>query len=207
MLDKFGERIKVLQSLKGGVCMKTRVSVFLAVVVLCAGLCTAFAVNLFAAEESSSASDAVAPEQAQKGEISSDRQQIGEEKDVMKGNAQAARQEEKNLRDKMREAYKSGDRETAKSLKEELKTTHQENVQQKKEGLGKIKEMRQELKSDIKEAHPRPLPHHRRDIDNNPPGPRGGTGTNWENRPGPAGGPGASPNRKPVGGGPRGGKK
>jgi hypothetical protein len=29
--------------------------------------------------------------------------------------------------------------------------------------------------------------------DDNPPGPRGGPGTNWENPPGPAGGPGASP--------------
>lgn len=31
------------------------------------------------------------------------------------------------------------------------------------------------------------------DRDNNPPGPRGGPGTNWENPPGPRGGPGASP--------------
>ena len=35
------------------------------------------------------------------------------------------------------------------------------------------------------------------DLDNNPPGPRGGPGTNWENPPGPAGGPGTSPNRRP----------
>lgn len=34
-----------------------------------------------------------------------------------------------------------------------------------------------------------------RDWDNNPPGWRGGPGTNWENPAGPAGGPGASPNR------------
>lgn len=33
------------------------------------------------------------------------------------------------------------------------------------------------------------------DRDNNPPGPRGGPGTNWENPPGPGGGPGASPDR------------
>lgn len=33
------------------------------------------------------------------------------------------------------------------------------------------------------------------DRDNNPPGPRGGPGTNWENPPGPDGGPGASPDR------------
>lgn len=32
------------------------------------------------------------------------------------------------------------------------------------------------------------------DRDDNPPGPIGGPGTNWENPPGPIGGPGASPN-------------
>ena len=36
------------------------------------------------------------------------------------------------------------------------------------------------------------------DPDNNPPGPRGGAGTNWENPPGPRGGPGASPDAKPF---------
>lgn len=36
------------------------------------------------------------------------------------------------------------------------------------------------------------------DRDNNPPGPRGGPGTNWENPPGPDGGPGASPDRHPF---------
>ena len=34
------------------------------------------------------------------------------------------------------------------------------------------------------------------DRDNNPPGPIGGAGTNWENPPGPRGGPGASPDRR-----------
>tara|TARA_R110002167_G_scaffold34751_23_gene111139 strand:+ start:566 stop:949 length:384 start_codon:yes stop_codon:yes gene_type:complete len=36
---------------------------------------------------------------------------------------------------------------------------------------------------------------YRYDFDDNPPGPRGGWGTNWENPPGPVGGPGASPDR------------
>ncbi|MFT3898562.1 MAG: hypothetical protein QM719_12885 [Thermomonas sp.] len=36
--------------------------------------------------------------------------------------------------------------------------------------------------------------HH--DHDNNPPGPAGGPGTNWENPPGWKGGPGASPDRR-----------
>ena len=34
------------------------------------------------------------------------------------------------------------------------------------------------------------------DRDDNPPGPVGGPGTNWENPPGPVGGPGASPDRR-----------
>jgi hypothetical protein len=38
-------------------------------------------------------------------------------------------------------------------------------------------------------------PQHHPDRDNNPPGPKGGPGTNWENPPRPAGGPGASPDR------------
>lgn len=36
------------------------------------------------------------------------------------------------------------------------------------------------------------------DRDDNPPGPIGGPGTNWENPPGPVGGPGASPDRRAV---------
>ncbi|NWH07565.1 MAG: hypothetical protein HXY22_02770 [Alphaproteobacteria bacterium] len=36
-----------------------------------------------------------------------------------------------------------------------------------------------------------------KDYDNNPPGPAGGPGTNWENPRGPVGGPGASPHRRP----------
>jgi hypothetical protein len=37
------------------------------------------------------------------------------------------------------------------------------------------------------------IAHPHRDRDNNPPGPAGGSGTNWENPPGWRGGPGASP--------------
>jgi len=41
-----------------------------------------------------------------------------------------------------------------------------------------------------------PFDRCRYDRDDNPPGPAGGPGTNWENPPGPAGGPGASPDRR-----------
>jgi hypothetical protein len=36
------------------------------------------------------------------------------------------------------------------------------------------------------------------DYDDNPPGRRGGPGTNWENPPGPVGGPGTSPDRRAL---------
>jgi len=39
---------------------------------------------------------------------------------------------------------------------------------------------------------------HAGDRDDNPPGPKGGGGTNWENPPGPTGGPGASPDQRPL---------
>ena len=57
-------------------------------------------------------------------------------------------------------------------------------------------------KTEFRQGH-----KNRQDKDNNPPGPKGGPGTNWENRPGPQGGPGASPDRRSGGehrgGGPR----
>jgi hypothetical protein len=40
------------------------------------------------------------------------------------------------------------------------------------------------------------MPAAAQDRDNNPPGQRGGPGTNWENPRGPRGGPGASPDRR-----------
>lgn len=66
------------------------------------------------------------------------------------------------------------------------------------DGNGQIdrKELKQARK--FRKIHPR----HRYqentnyDYDNNPPGPVGGNGTNWENVPGPQGGTGASPNYK-----------
>ncbi len=67
--------------------------------------------------------------------------------DTAKDNAASARQEEKDLREQINQAIQSGDMETAKALKEQLKTMHQENIEQKKEDLGSLRESRQELKS------------------------------------------------------------
>ena len=69
--------------------------------------------------------------------------------------------------------------------REKMKTATPEERQQL---IQDVREKRQEQRENRQEA--------RRDRDNNPPGPVGGRGTNWENRPGPQGGPGAGPNRQ-----------
>ena len=76
--------------------------------------------------------------------------------------------------------------ERTEARKEHRKEEFKERVD--KDGNGEIsKAERQNAKEHLKK---------RFDRDDNPPGPRGGRGTNWENPPGPKGGPGASPNRK-----------
>ncbi|MDD5130869.1 MAG: hypothetical protein PHS66_07495, partial [Candidatus Omnitrophica bacterium] len=77
-----------------------------------------------------------------------------------------------------------------------LMLMHQDNVQEKIEDKKELQADVRQLKSDIKEARQEGYLPLRIDKDNNPPGPKGGVGTNWENPPGPKGGPGASPNRK-----------
>lgn len=136
-----------------------------------------------------------------KQEVNSDKQDIKAAHQAMKQNAQAARTEEKQLQQQIKDAVASGDMATANQLKAQLKSTHQENVQEKKQDIQNLKAQKKELRQDTKGARragyppppPRPL---RVDRDNNPPGPRGGPGTNWENPAGPAGGPGASPDRR-----------
>ncbi len=81
-------------------------------------------------------------------------------------------------------------REHRQEMKEEWKENKAEWKEKKEEWKTK-KEAWKENKAEWKEEHPRL----HRDRDNNPPGPAGGKGTNWENPRGPKGGPGASPNR------------
>ena len=184
------------------------------------------AMNLFA-EETASETPAATSATDWKQEFSSDKAAIKIEKEQMKADSSAARQEENALHRQIKQALKSGDTQTAESLKAQLKTMHQENIQQKEQDKKDLKAARQEMRSDKKEARAGRRDANRdgtvdsaerardargrgnRDKDNNPPGPRGGPGTNWENRPGPQGGPGASPHRSgnQGSGGERGGRR
>jgi thioester reductase-like protein len=116
-----------------------------------------------------------------------DRQQLQEQRKEIKGNMEAARAEEKQLRLRIADALQANDTQTAAQLKEQLRAMHQENVQGMQQDKQAMQAAKQEFKNNVQEA--------RQAGDNNPPGPMGGPGTNWENRPGPQGGPGASPDR------------
>ncbi|MCX5699861.1 MAG: hypothetical protein NTX01_09255 [Candidatus Omnitrophica bacterium] len=118
-------------------------------------------------------------------EETTSKQQMQAQKQELSQNAQAARAEEDQLKQQIKAAMDSGDTQTAQQLRGQLRSVHQENLR------GKMQD-KQEMQAAKK--------------DNNPPGPKGGAGTNWENKPGLQGGPGASPNRKPKIGNPPGPK-
>ena len=161
-----------------------------------------------------------------KQQIFDDRQQLQEQRKEIKGNMEAARGEEQQLRQRIIDALQTNDLQTATQLKEELRVMHQENVQRMQQDKQAMQAAKQGLKNDVQQAQqtggnnppgpmggpgtnwenpPGPMggpgassdARPRFDRDNNPPGPKGGAGTNWENPPGPMGGPGVSPDKRP----------
>jgi len=77
---------------------------------------------------------------------------LKEQKSAMQTHAREAKQEENVLRDQIKTAVQSGDKTTAQQLRESLKTTHQENVQQRKDDKSTMKTARQDLRADRKIA-------------------------------------------------------
>ncbi|MFH1281143.1 MAG: hypothetical protein ABIH91_00265, partial [Candidatus Omnitrophota bacterium] len=132
-----------------------------------------------------------------KQQIFDDRARIQEQKEEIKGNMAASRDEERQLRQQIGAALQANDLQTANRLKENLRAMHQENMRGMQQDRQNIQADRQVLKNDLQEARQAGVLPPRVDRDNNPPGPKGGAGTNWENKPGPRGGAGASPDRKP----------
>lgn len=94
-----------------------------------------------------------------KQEISQDKQQLGEQKQAISEHAQAARTEEGQLREQVHQAMQSGNMEQVKELRDELKATHRENIQEKQADMQALRENRKDLKQDMKAAEGRrPLP-------------------------------------------------
>ena len=80
------------------------------------------------------------------------KQVLTEAKKEVKGDSQEARQEERALREQIREAEESGDSETALRLREQLREMHRENVGQMQEDKDELGELRKDLKEDKKAA-------------------------------------------------------
>lgn len=123
-------------------------------------------------------------------EIRSDRQELKDEWQVLKEDSKEAKQEERQMQQQIHEAVRAGDFDTAKSLREQLRAMHKENVQERRENKKDIQDARKELKEDIKAAHKEGvLPPHKK----------------WGNPPGynpPGRGPGNPPGYNPPGRGP-----
>jgi len=123
---------------------------------------------------------AIAQDAGYKEERAADKQAIEIQKAAIKENAAAARQEEVAIKEQIRAAEQSGDMETVKNLKEQLRATRRQNMQERQQDRHAIGEAKKEMRQDRKEARQEgnmpPPPRPRRDIDNNPPGPRGGPG-------------------------------
>jgi len=132
-----------------------------------------------------------------KQQFSDDRAQIQEQKEEIKSNMAASRDEERQLRQQIGAALQANDLQAADKLKEALRVMHQENMQGMQQDRQNMQANRQALKNDLQEARQAGVLPLRIDKDNNPPEPKGGAGTNWENKPGPQGGAGTSPNHHP----------
>jgi hypothetical protein len=70
----------------------------------------------------------------------------------MKASADAAKSEEAALKSQIKDAKKSGDTEKAKSLRSELRTTHQQNVAERRQDVKDVHAQRKELKQDRRAA-------------------------------------------------------
>lgn len=85
-----------------------------------------------------------------KEELAADKAAIKAQKDEMKTSAQAARAEEKQLKEGIREARQSGDAAKAKELKGQLKATHKENVAQMRSDKKDMRSAKKELRQDYR---------------------------------------------------------
>lgn len=180
--------------------MRTGRRVFVMAGVMLGALWAISSSNAFAQEGSSPASGA-ANAKDWKQEISSDRGEIRQDREANRGHAEAAMEEEKDLRDQIHQAARSGDHEKAESLREQWRAAHRENINERRQDLRDLRQDQQDLRSDVRDARRDGVLPPRRF---NPPGynpPGAGPG----NPPGfnpPGAGPGNPPGYNPPGAGP-----
>jgi regulatory protein YycI of two-component signal transduction system YycFG len=105
------------------------------------GLCLSLTITAIFAQEEAATTNL-------KEERSTDKQALKEQHVTIRENAQAARQEEKQLRDQIRAAMQAGDKEAAKSLQGQLRQMHQENVAQRRQNTEALKAGQKDLRKD-----------------------------------------------------------
>ncbi|MFH1799681.1 MAG: hypothetical protein ABH891_02375 [Candidatus Omnitrophota bacterium] len=175
--------------------MRKMLWVFVAVIFCGSLLCAA---KVHAEESGASTAPGLKKE-----ELAADKEAIKAQKAEMKTHAQAARTEGKSLKKQIKEAEAAGDTAKVKELQAQLQTIYKENAQERHQDRKELGDAKKELRKERVDRNNNGVVDRKekkmagkRDKDNNPPGSKGGPGTNWENPPGPKGGPGASPDRK-----------
>lgn len=108
-----------------------------------------------------------------KQELTFDKQQIQAQMQEVAQNVQAAKVEEAQLKQQIKAATDSGDMETVQQLREELRSVHQENLQEMMQDKQKIQAAKQEFKNNVKKASQGGYLHSRSGQDNNSPGSNG----------------------------------
>lgn len=115
------------------------------IILLAVAVC--FGCGIAYAQDSGAASTAA----DRRAQMKADRQAVMTMKQERKEQAKAAKSEEKALRDQMAAAQRSGDKEKAAQIREQLKTMHHENVLERKQDKKELKSKRMEMKQERKE--------------------------------------------------------
>lgn len=87
-----------------------------------------------------------------KEQLTADKAKVKEQHQEIKTNAQTARAEEKDLKQQIKDARAAGDTQKVAELKAQLKATHHENVQQRKQDKQELKSAKKQLHQDKKAA-------------------------------------------------------
>jgi metal-dependent amidase/aminoacylase/carboxypeptidase family protein len=117
-----------------------------------------------------------------KQELTFDKQQIQAQMQEVSQNVQAAKVEEAQLKEQIKAATDSGDLETVQQLREQLRSVHQENLQEMKQDKQEIQAAKQEFKNNVKKARQAGYLHFKSGQDNNSSGPKGGSGVSPNRR-------------------------
>ena len=138
------------------------------------------------------------------GELQQDREQLRQAEGEVHGDMKQIQQDKQLFRQRMSalesqraEALKSGEKDQVRALTGQIRQLREEGKERRQQDFKELQQDKEQMSKDraelLQDRKALREEWKGRDKDNNPPGPRGGPGTNWENPPGPKGGPGVGP--------------